>query len=50
MYTALALRRAREADHRVKEYHRLFPQGDKDHYRKWEDEQWKLAELKILSP
>jgi len=49
-YTPLAVARAKEADARVKEYHRLFPQGDADHHAKWEAAQWALAEMKILAP
>ena len=49
-FTPLAKGRAREAELRVSEYHRLFPQGNADHHRKWEEAQWALAEMKILSP
>ena len=41
---------AHEAELRVNEYHRLHPLGDKEHYKKWEELQWKIAEMKILSP
>jgi hypothetical protein len=49
-FTALAQQRAHEAELRVNEYHRLHPLGDKEHYKKWEELQWKIAEMKILSP
>ena len=49
-FTDLARQRARAADDRVAEYHRVFPHGDAHHYAHWEATQWKLAEMKILSP
>jgi hypothetical protein len=49
-WTPLAMSRAREADARVKEYHRLFPKGDPDFHAKFEEAQWKFAEMKLLAP
>ena len=48
--TELAKERAHESKARVCEYLRLHPMGDPDYYNKWEKMQWKIAEMKILSP
>jgi hypothetical protein len=49
-FTELAKQRARDADHRTSEYFRLHPSGDPRFHACWEETQWKLAEMKILSP
>lgn len=35
---------------RIADYHKSFPTGNAHWYENWEKKQWKLAELKILSP